>query len=897
MALVMLPVGVVLGALLVVNLVQVAGWTVLSVAALAVIPPPFAQMVQLVIGPNLAVSWLSLLVVVLVMLLLVFLGYALASSGITVPLSPAGLLPAGLAERSGRGWLVGLNTGLNLALLTAFMGLAPGGPYVVLVLTTLNFLACIIAVSNNAVFQIILAYANLFLPMSLLINVAGMVIASVNALFAAAGTPVAVFGDWIHANFVMHGGVVQGCVRTAFNVGNYSIAAPAMSRTDPWVDPGTPVWPFCPAGLEPGFAITFPGTVDGALFHEGCHGLNIAAFGSIYHLIGFADEWAVMPWGGGAVRGADAYAELCAESGLRASGRNWIDMWTPGGAATAIGNVNAVSSVAIPSSPGVQEVAPASINQVVAVDSGGNVFIADPARVRSLSAASGALSYVTGSLSAVGGVLGFQPGFSGDGAVANGGAQGPAFAAALDSPGGLAIDAAGNVFIADTGNHRIRRITAATGVITTIAGTGTPGFAGDGAAATAADLDSPSGVAVDAAGNVFIADTANQRIRRLDTFGLIATIAGTGVAGFGGDGGAAVAAQLQDPVAVVVEPAGTILIADAGNQRLRRLDLTTGLITTVAGTGAIGFAGEGGPANAAVFSGLSGVAVDVAGNIFIADSGNHRIRRIEAASGTIDTIAGTGVGAFAGDGGAATAARFFQPSSVAVDAAGNVFVGDSGNARVRRIAAGTGIVTTVVHPQQLRVACERNRGVTLDSTGTADADAYPLPLGRLWQLPVHPIFSAAAVPTPNAATLVFTPDVGGSYSISFDSTDGANGGPDLGALEPFDSLRIDLQALQAVIVVPAGPFSVGTAIVLLDASVLPTAGASGAAAISWSVIAAPTGSTLAGTGGAGSPFSFTPDVAGGDYVIELSVAQDISPLDGGLAVTLTDTTRVTITLP
>jgi len=279
-------------------------------------------------------------------------------------------------------------------------------------------------------------------------------------------------------------------------------------------------------------------------------------------------------------------------------------------------------------------------------------------------------------------------GFSGDGAAATG--------AQLYSPFGVGVDGSGNVYIADTFNHRIRRVDAGTGLISTIAGTGINGFSGDGAAATSAKLNYPYGVAVDGGGNVFIADLSNHRVRRVDAgTGLISTIAGTGVGGFSGDGAAATSAQLYYPYGVAVDGAGNVFIAEYSNRRVRRVDVGTGFIDTFAGTGTAGFSGDGAAATSAQLSGPSGVAVDGAGNVFIADTNNHRVRRVDAGTGFIDTIAGNGTSGFSGDGAAATGAQLNYPWGVAVDGAGNVFIADRYNQRIRKIDADPATVGLV----------------------------------------------------------------------------------------------------------------------------------------------------------------------------------------------------------
>ena len=276
-------------------------------------------------------------------------------------------------------------------------------------------------------------------------------------------------------------------------------------------------------------------------------------------------------------------------------------------------------------------------------------------------------------------------GFSGDG--------GPAVEAELYDPFGVAVDSAGNVYIADSRNHRIRKVDS-TGTITTIAGTGEFGFSGDGGPAVEAELRRPYGVAVDSAGNVYIADSSDHRIRKVDSTGTITTIAGTGAFGFSGDGGPAVEAELRSPGGVAVDSAGNVYIADVNDHRIRKVD-STGTITTIAGTGEFGFSGDGGPAVEAELRRPRGVAVDSAGNVYIADSSDHRIRKVDS-TGTITTIAGTGEFGFVStdDGGPAAAARLAFPYGVAVDSAGNLYIADAANRRIRKIDS-TGTITTI----------------------------------------------------------------------------------------------------------------------------------------------------------------------------------------------------------
>jgi DNA-binding beta-propeller fold protein YncE len=269
-----------------------------------------------------------------------------------------------------------------------------------------------------------------------------------------------------------------------------------------------------------------------------------------------------------------------------------------------------------------------------------------------------------------------EPDFSGDG--------GPAAAATLQLPQGLAVDPAGAaLFIADSGNHRVRRVDLATGVITTFAGGAAPGFTGDGGPATAALLQDPKGVAAAPSGDVYIADAGNERVRRVDRNGLISTVAGTGATGFAGDGGPATAAQFDAPRSVALDAGGNLYVADDNNDRVRRID-SAGIITTVAGTGTEGFAGDGGPAATAQLNHPRGVAVDGHGLVFVVDSMNHRVRTVDP-SGMIATVAGCGRQGFSGDGGSATGARLFEPRGLAVDLAGHLFVADSYNDRIRRV--------------------------------------------------------------------------------------------------------------------------------------------------------------------------------------------------------------------
>jgi sugar lactone lactonase YvrE len=281
-----------------------------------------------------------------------------------------------------------------------------------------------------------------------------------------------------------------------------------------------------------------------------------------------------------------------------------------------------------------------------------------------------------------------EGGFSGDG--------GPAVKAQLNAPHDLAFDAEGNLLIADTFNHRIRRIDRQ-GVITTVVGSGKAPYSGYGATAPKDTLNNPQGVAVDREGNILIADTYNRVVRRLDRNGTLTVIAGS-VAGLSGDGGRATEAQLNLPMAVTVGPDGDVYVSDAANSRVRRVKADGGIQTLAGfgggeGLGGAGFVGDGGPAEKAKLFTPADVRFDTAGNLYISDSGNNRIRIVRG--GVITTIAGIGRAGFSGDGKEALAAELNTPQKIAVAKDGSVFIADRGNQRVRKVDARS-FITTVV---------------------------------------------------------------------------------------------------------------------------------------------------------------------------------------------------------
>ncbi len=306
------------------------------------------------------------------------------------------------------------------------------------------------------------------------------------------------------------------------------------------------------------------------------------------------------------------------------------------------------------------------------------LYIADSGnnRIRLVDDASG-----PGTISTVAGVG--SRGFSGDGGLA--------VQAQLDDPTDVKTDGT-TLWVADSLNNRVRKFVR-WGGISTVAGNGTPSLSGDGGQAALAQLGSPFAVAVDAAGNQYVADEQNSAIRKIDLSGVITTLAGTGVAGFSGDNGPAAGAELDSPHGVAVDAAGNVFIADTGNERVRKVDHLTGTITTIAGNGTAGFSGDAGAAALARLNFPSAVAVDAGGDVYIADTKNNRIRIVTA--GAIHTYAGNGAAGYAGDNGAATASKLNSPTGLAIDANGNVLISDSLNNRVRSVAIGSRVITTI----------------------------------------------------------------------------------------------------------------------------------------------------------------------------------------------------------
>ena len=381
---------------------------------------------------------------------------------------------------------------------------------------------------------------------------------------------------------------------------------------------------------------------------------------------------------------------------------------------------------------GAANAAPLNTPTSLALDPSGNVYFIDlyNARVRMVSS-SGTLSTVAGN----GGAY-----YSGDG--------GPAQNAIMNGPASVAFSSTG-AYIADTVNQRIRQVSTS-GIISTVAGSGAPGFSGDNGPAAKAQLFYPYGIAVDASGFLYIADTGNQRVRKVVN-GTINTIAGNGTSGYSGDGSSAVNASLNAPVSLAVDSAGNVYISDFGNHVVREVSVS-GIISTIAGNGTQGYSGDGAKATAAQLNGPEGLALDSSGNLYIADSGNHVVRMVTP-TGAISTFAGNNGLGYSGDGGQAIQAQLATPTGLAIDSAGNLYISDSGVNVVRRVAPG-GVITTVAGTGSAgysgdggpatQATFDAAAGIALDNAGSLYVTDAGNNVVRLLQ-PVSPSPSAGAV--------------------------------------------------------------------------------------------------------------------------------------------------------
>jgi sugar lactone lactonase YvrE len=360
--------------------------------------------------------------------------------------------------------------------------------------------------------------------------------------------------------------------------------------------------------------------------------------------------------------------------GLSGTGNGPLAVLSPGAISTVGGNATAGYT----GDGGLATSAELDQPIAITVDAAGNMYIADYVNnvIRKISASTGYISTVAGN--------GTQ-GSTGDG--------GAATSAELSHPDGIGVDAAGNIYIADKLNHRVRKVTVSTGIISGVAGDGTDGYTGDGGAATSAEMQQPSGrISFDAAGNFYVSDGTSCVVRKVTVAtGIISTVAGDGTCGYSGDGGAATSAELDNPTSAL-DQSGNLYIAGYADNRVRKVTVSTGIISTIAGNGTAGFSGDNGPAtNAELQQPLFG-AIDPAGNLYIADSGNNRIRVINLATNIISTVAGNGISGYAGNGGAATSAEFYTSGDIAIDGAGNLYIADEKNNVVRLVKVGQSIL-------------------------------------------------------------------------------------------------------------------------------------------------------------------------------------------------------------
>ena len=368
------------------------------------------------------------------------------------------------------------------------------------------------------------------------------------------------------------------------------------------------------------------------------------------------------------LRGSDG--TVLGRSSLEGTGVGAIASMVPGTISTLVGNGSWIfrsdgtapsdSTLFLPTS--------------TATDAAGNLYIADSSdnRVRRVSVSTGLISTIAGT---------GEPGFSGDGGFATN--------AMLNSPTSVVIDGDGDVIIADSQNQVVRSIDAATGLIRTLAGLpGQMGYSGDAGDAKTAKLNVPEGIAVDGAGNIYIGDTGNNSVRMVSVAtGLIKTVAGTGMPGFSGDGASATSARLNAPWGVAIGSNGNLYIADSNNNRIRMV-ASDGTISSIAGTGASAFQGDGSLATAAALDAPTAVAIDVAGNLYIADSGNNRVRKIGVTSGNISTFAGSGEASASGDGGPATSAGLYGPYGISINSRGDIVIADMFHNRIRTVQSG-----------------------------------------------------------------------------------------------------------------------------------------------------------------------------------------------------------------
>lgn len=413
----------------------------------------------------------------------------------------------------------------------------------------------------------------------------------------------------------------------------------------------------------------------------------------------------------------------------------------------------------------------------LSTDGGGTIVVADHDnnRVRYINT-SGIITTFSGT-----GI----PAFSGDG--------GMAASAAIYQPFDVLAANDGDWYIADTWNNRVRKVSGL-GIITTIAGNGAYSSTGDGGPATAASIMRPSGIALDASGNLYIADQYSHRVRKVNLgTGIITTIAGTGTSGFSGDGGPATAARLYYPNFLYVDAADNLYITDNGNHRIRKVN-TAGVITTFAGTGVPGFSGDGGPATAAQLYYPAGMTMDAGGNAYIVDHMNHRIRKVTV-GGAISTIAGNGIGGYGGDGGPATLAQLNRPTDIAVLPTGDLVVCDRYNSRLRLITMSYPPVFTAGATYSLAACVEAAEPLDLPLT-VSDASTSGTENWTVLTSPMHGSLSGFPATAPCSGGLVSPPGTSYTGAVGYS-------GPDSFVVRVFDGTASD--TIKVLVTVSATP--------------------------------------------------------------------------------------------
>ena len=429
-------------------------------------------------------------------------------------------------------------------------------------------------------------------------------------------------------------------------------------------------------------------------------------------------------------------------------------------------------------------------------DSARNVFISDSnnQRVRRVDGGTGIISTVAGS----GGL-----GYSGDG--------GPATSATLSTPSALLVDGAGNLYIADSGNNVIRVVNAATGTISTLVGTGQSGYSGDTGQATMAKLSHPNGLAFDGDHQLYISDTGNNVIRKVDlSTGIITTVAGTGVAGFAGDGSLATAGLLNYPWGISLGADGSLYVADISNNRIRKVS-ATGILSTAVGNGLEGFAGDGGPAKQAMLNVPAAVVVDVAGNLYIADSGNQLIRKVNATTGEINTVAGSSSPYSLGNNGGATHASLDGPYSVSLDGAGNLYIADMFHHMIREVNT---LEQSLFFPVMRVGRVSDPQAVTVENDGNA-------PLNYTSFQPIEtqldPATTTCAIGQPVASAATCTFGLEFAPTVTGNPVTGAQIGLISNAVDPWAVVYMNGQVLSvdptlATLTTSANPIAVGVAV-------------------------------------------------------------------------------------